>query len=140
MTIGVSDGISFLVGVAVGAAGQYFADKYTDRRRAQEQRSGERRRFAELQALMLGLLNEMTKDFAGPDVNFVREAVLLPNQRVIYNSDHPVFTYFEDQHPNLAGQFAILENHGLVSRIGSSNTARFRISEELASFLLTESK
>jgi hypothetical protein len=133
--LGISDGIAFLVGVGVGAAGQYFADKYTDKRRAQEGHSAARGRFQELVGKIPGLLREMAKDFAGADGDHVRDIAILPNRQVIFNASHPFFVYYEDEHTNLLGQFAIIENYGYVTRTGYNSTPKFRATEEFAGLL-----
>jgi len=136
--ITAATGLAFLIGVAVGAAGQYFADKYTDRRRFQEQSSADRKEFAQVEEQLTELFKEMRQDFLGPHGNLVRELVVLPLQGVIYNSDHQVFCYYADAHPNLRGQFAILENHGYVTEDLGHNVPVFRPSEQFVRMLLGE--
>src|SRR3990172_9336799 len=55
----VSHGIAFLVGTATGAAGAYFAEKFTDRRREKEGQRKEEERFLEVAAMMPDLVTEM---------------------------------------------------------------------------------
>lgn len=57
--IGASDGIAFLIGVAVGAAGQYLADKYTDRRRTQDESRNLARRFRDVSREIPKLIAEI---------------------------------------------------------------------------------
>lgn len=132
----VSTGVAFLVGVAVGAAGQYFADKYTDTRRAQEHRTDSVQRFQEVAATMPKLIEEMATDFQRGSADHVREFILLPSEGVTYNSGgHEVFSYYETQHANLSGQVVILENNGYVTDITSGNTPTFRASEDFVNHL-----
>ena len=134
--IGISDGISFLSGVALGAAGKYFADKYTDQRRKQEQTREESREFREVSLKMPKLIVEMAADVAGPTTPHVRDLVLMPSKGVTYNSDgQEVFLYYEEDHPNLRGQFAILENHGYVADVTSGNVPIYRATEEFIQHL-----
>jgi hypothetical protein len=47
----------------------------------------------------------------------------------------PEFRYFFEVHPNLQSQFQILENHGLVQSVYAKIVTRYRISEDLATYL-----
>ena len=134
--IGVSDGVAFLIGVAVGAAGQYFADKYTDQRRRQEQSHDEARRFREVARKVSKLIVEMAADATGPNAEHVRDLVLMPSKGAIYNSGgRNVFVYYEEDHPTLRGQFAILENSGYVVDVTPGNAPTFRPTEEFVQYL-----
>ena len=44
--------ITFVAGAFTGAAGKYLADKYTDKRRNQEQKVGERKTFSKVAGQM----------------------------------------------------------------------------------------
>src|SRR5205085_11626184 len=59
-----SHALTFLLGTATGAAGKYFADKYTDRRRQQETAAATKSEFAKLFDLMPDLLGEMQIDLS----------------------------------------------------------------------------
>ena len=132
--IGVSDGFSFLIGVGVGASGTYFADKYTDQRRRQDQNREENRRFREAAREMPTLIGEMAVDVRRANSEYVRNLVLLPSKAVSFNGDD-AFQYYEEEHPNLRGQFAILENHGYIVDVTSGNVPIFRASEEFVQHL-----
>ncbi len=129
--IDATDGIAFLLGVAVGAAGQYFADKYTDQRRKQDLDLESAQRFRDVVREIPKLIGEMAADAGGPNAQHIRDLVLLPSKNVHYSSGgQPAFAYYETEHRNLRGQFAILENNGYVVDVTPGNAPTFRASEE----------
>ena len=68
---------TFLGGVALGAAGTYFADKLTDKWRALEERRSEKRAFDELATKMRDLFREMKADLEDEKMLLVREFFVL---------------------------------------------------------------
>lgn len=102
--------ITFLIGVATGAAGDYFAAKYTDRRRDKENKNKTIENFNKAKDRMPDLIKEMKQDFSSHKDDSIREFVILPSKKVIFNSEQPRFCYFEDEHQNLKGEISILEN------------------------------
>jgi plasmid stabilization system protein ParE len=93
---------TLLGGVALGAAGMYYAEKYTDRRREKEAASATRKRFRDLAARMPRLMRDMRTDIMTEGFEFTRELVILPSHRVAYNSDERVFAYYTDEDPQPA--------------------------------------
>lgn len=122
--------VAFLIGTATGAAGGYFASRFTDIRRAKEARSASHRQFCEVKAMMPELITEMRDDFNKPELATIREFVVLPNRRAIFNSNQKRFVYFEDAHDDLCGKVAILENHGYIQDVTPGNTSIYRMTEE----------
>ena len=122
--------ISFLVGTATGAAGSYFATKYTDKRREKEGDKQLQNAFQKIKRIMPDLIKEMKVDFNNPGSISVREFAILPNKRVCFNSRQPRFIYYEEQHNDLKGKSAILENHNFVYDVTPGNTPIYRITEE----------
>lgn len=129
--IDATDLAAFLIGVATGAAGQYFADKYTDQRRRHDESQSSARLFRDVAQQMPKLIAEMAADVQGAQGTYVRNFVLLPSKTAHYSSGREqVFGYYETEHRNLRGQFAILENSGYVFDVTSGNAPTFRASEE----------
>lgn len=126
----INYGLTFLLGVATGAAGQYFADKYTDKRRRKEEAKLSKKVFKKVNNIMPELIQEMRSDFKDPESNSVREIVILPNKRVSFNSDRPRFRYYENEHENLMGKIATLENHGYLYDVTIGSAPIYRITEE----------
>jgi hypothetical protein len=128
--------ITFLIGAATGAVGNYFASKYTDRRRNKDDANKRVKSFNNAKNQMLDLIKEMKEDFSSHKNDAIRELVILPNKRVIFNGDQPRFSYFEDEHQNLKGKISVLENLGFVVDVTVSNAPIFRIKEELWDLVL----
>ena len=59
--------ISFLVGMALGASGQYFASKFTDQRRRQEAKRETQDRFKKAREAVPDLIAEMRDDLRKPE-------------------------------------------------------------------------
>lgn len=67
---------------------------------------------------------------------FIREFILKA-KGWCYNADpnNPVLAYHFEDHSHLQQKVRMLENHGFVRDITSTNVARFRMSEELVDYL-----
>ena len=123
--------ITFLIGTATGAAGNYFANKYTDQRRDKEAKKKEIDSIQKIIRIMPELIQEMKKDFNAPEYIAVRELVLLPNKKVAFNGGGiKRFIYYEDEHTDLRGKISILENYDFLTDITPGNAPIFRISEK----------
>ncbi len=128
--------ITFLGGALTGAAGKYLADKYTDKRRNQEQQKGRRTSFAEAAGQMPALIEEMQDDFSKPECKIIREFYILPNDRVLFNSGgEKCLFYYEDQHEDLTHKIRLLENYGFVYDITHTDTPKYRMNEDFVSFV-----
>jgi hypothetical protein len=131
--------LSFLLGTAVGAAGKYFADLFTDQRKRQEDRASQEALFRKTQNAMPALLAEMKADVQREREKHMRELVVLPNERVIFNSDRERFAYFESQHPGLRDKLATLVEAGYISVVREhQNAPIYRMSESFVERLLGE--
>lgn len=128
--------VTFLIGAATGAAGNYFASKYTDRRRDTENTKKAKDTFKKVKDQMPELISEMKADFTRHENSSIREFVILPSNKVIFNSQQPRFFYFETQHQNLKGKIAVLENHGYIIDVTVSNAPIYRITEKFLDFVL----
>ena len=129
-----SHAIAFLLGTATGAAGQYFADKYTDRRRRQESTSATKDEFAELVALMPDLLSEMQHDIAQPEHTTWREFFVIPKGAQLWPTANS-FYYEDDDSNNYLGKTRILEGRGYVRDITPGNAPMFRMTEEFVTLV-----
>lgn len=131
--------ITFLTGALTGATGKYLADKFTDQRRQKETSANAKNEFMKVANQMPDIISEMKKDFLNPDIANVRELVVLPNKRVIFNTNKKLLNYFEEEHNDLFGKMAVLENHGYISKDALKNVPTYRITEQFRMYVL-ESK
>lgn len=122
--------ITFLVGAFTGAAGKYLADKYTDKRRANEQHSDLHKSFINLAAQMPELINEIQEDLSNPEYSVIREIIILPNDLLAINIRGNYLSYSEDKHVNLMHKVKLLENKGFVCDVTNSNVPKYRMTED----------
>lgn len=133
--------IAFLIGIATGAAGQYFADKYSDRRRKKEAEKRTRQTFRDIADKMPALLKEMKDDLATDSMNLVREFFVLPSKGVsVGGSSKRRFTYFETEHEALREKLDLLAHAGFITDVSPGNTPIFRMEEFFVHFLQKEVK
>jgi hypothetical protein len=125
-----SHSAAFLLGTATGAAGQYFADRFTDQRRRQEARAEIKARWSKIIGAMPAFIEEMKKDLKSSPL--IREFIVLPNKHVSFGVGklQPRFRYYEDEHPQLRGQLAMLEHYGYIHDVTPGNTPIYRMTEE----------
>jgi hypothetical protein len=140
-----------LVGIFVGAAGKYYADKYTDQRKRQEGKSSLRNEFERCRKHMPELFDEMKTDLAANSLK--SEFVLLdvrlsyggfPDQPLAYymNGIRDAETYKDERatgtvHSHLLDKVKILENAGFVRDISRTSVPYFRMSDEFREMLRT---
>lgn len=134
MEIPLSSLITFLSGVAVGAAGQYFADKYTDQRRKQEAERAKSKLFRRVEAEMPSLIAEMKEDFSKSEHSSYREFVVTRRSLMV----RPIpacLGYYEEEHPRIRGFATVLENNGLIRAISEDEPKRYRFQEDFVEWL-----
>jgi hypothetical protein len=129
--------VTFLVGTAVGAAGKYYADKFTDQRKKKEQRAAATESFRKVLAAMPELLNEMKDDLTREKDKYIRELVVLPNERVIFNSDRDRFIYYENKHPGLHGKLVTLADAGYLVDVQYGSAPVYRFTEAFVDRLMS---
>jgi len=92
-------------------------------------------KFMKLENLMPDLVSEIRKDLANNPLS--REFVVL-KKSWSYSAKGYELVYYFDDHPDLENKLLILENYGLIRDITYTNTKRYIITEELASYLTRE--
>jgi hypothetical protein len=127
---------TFLAGVFIGAAGEYFALKYTDRRRAKEYTADSRKQFCNVASKMSELIKEIQVDLRKPGYSMVREFFILPGKGVVLNAPGKHLEYYEDEHEDLPHKVTLLENHSYVTDVTCTNVPKYRMSEEFVDLLL----
>lgn len=131
----VSHLATFVGGAAVGSAGQYLADRFTDQRREQKKVSDEKKRFAKLNGLMPQLFEEMAKDLRDDQSATIREFVVSANRNISFNGSKPRFMYFESDHRSLKNQVSLLADAGYVQDVSVGNAPIFRMRENFVLLL-----
>ncbi|ELA7005587.1 hypothetical protein RA807_002872 [Vibrio parahaemolyticus] len=131
--------VGFLVGTATGAAGTYFGNKYTDQRKAKEQKKEIKSFFKSIWNKHEPLLKEMEQDLKNPDFKFHREFFLL-SRSWSFNHAGKFLAYYLEEHEELEQQLKILESHDLIIDVTEygKNVKKYQFSEHLAEHLLSK--
>lgn len=130
--------LTFLLGTAIGAAGQYFATKSTDKRRKKEAASERRATFKHLQEKMPKLIEEMKADISTEGQEYTRIFFLVTSKTVAFNCHEKHFRYFINEIDGLHGMVSILESHGFVVDETTTRTPKYRMTEEFVELLLKQ--
>src|SRR5690554_3159160 len=128
--------IGFLVGTATGAAGQYFADKYTDQRREKKLAKEQARLWQDIERRFPAVITEMRSDFSPQENRHVRVFFVKESNTVLGFVSEPCFEYHTDKHPDLRAAVALLEQHGFITDITPGNCLMYRVHEKLVDALL----
>jgi hypothetical protein len=120
---------TFLRGAAVGAAGTYMADRFTDRRSAKEAEDAAGALFRRFFNQMPELFAEFRKDLGENSALMLRAFVILPSERSKFKHDKPRIEVYETKHPTVKNLIGVLVSEGLVEVVRSSDTPIYRLTE-----------
>ena len=126
----------FLVGAATGAAGQYFADKYTDQRREKKLAREQARLWQDIEQRFPAVIADMRSDFSPQENRHVRVFFVKESNTMLGFVSEPCFEYHTDKHPDLRAAVALLEQHGFITDITPGNCPMYRVHEKLVDALL----
>ena len=128
--IGAMDWLTGLSGFALGFLTKALADWVADWRHDRKERTSAAKQFARVEAAMPALLNEMRADLGGSSL--VRDFVILPSKHNVFKYPTAHFVYYEEEHLDLGGKLAMLENSGYIEAQGESI---YRMAEEFVQLL-----
>ena len=123
--------IGFLVGVATSAAGQYFAEKYTDQRREKQRISDEVRLWQDIEQRFPAVISDMRRNFSCQENQHVRVFFVKKSSTSLGLVSEPCFEYHTDKHPNLRVAILHLEQHGFITDITIGNCPKYRMNGKL---------
>ena len=127
---------TFLGGVALGAAGMYFSDKFSDQRRELEKQRAEKRAFDELARKMPDLLKEMKADLANEKMDLVREFFVLSSPGAALGWAEKHFRYDLSRFEGLAEKIKVLEHEGFILDVSESrNVPKYWLQEHFVTLL-----
>jgi len=127
--------ISFLLGTATGAAGMYYAEKFTDQRRKSEAKKKRKQEFLNIKKQMPELIKEFKNDLSKKDNKLIREFFVLKRGTVLGGSEKSRFVYYEEDHKNLRCQIDILENYNFLIDQTYGNAPLYRMTEEFVQLI-----
>jgi hypothetical protein len=132
----VSTLVGFLIGTATGAAGTYFADNYTDKRREQELSRVTSRIQRDTEQRFPNVATARRSDFSQSENRHIRAFFIKRSSASMGKASEPCFECHPDKHPGSRAAVLHLEQHGFVSDISSGNTPMYRVHEKLVDALL----
>ena len=131
----MSPWLSHLITALTAAATGYFGAKCTDRRRKSESAKEAIAQFRRSREQMPKLIAEMKADLEGNQT--VREVFVAPSRRIGINTGGKTrLVYYADEHEDLDGKIAILENNGYLIDLTSGNLPTYRMTEEFVDLVL----
>jgi hypothetical protein len=125
----------FLGGTAIGAAGQYFGDRFTDQRRKSEAEAKAKKQLNEVVTQMPAFIAEVRADLAARPELAIREFVVLSTPGVTFNHDRARFEYFESDHIAIHNFVSALVEAGYVEIIRPTGTPIYRFRESFVARL-----
>ena len=128
----------FLLGTAIGAAGGYYATKYTDVRRRKEEKKEKIKRYKKLKKNMIELFKEFYTDFHNEEYKLVRKFVV-SNGNFAIKFAH--FRYLSSKDKSIFDKFDLLENYNFIEiekREGNYNLGKFN--EEFIEMIQNDKK
>jgi len=129
--------VGFLIGTATGAAGSYFATKFTEQRHVKEAHSGFTNKLRELEAQMPDLFSEFRADFNDSANSLKREFYVLDKGNML-NVKGSYLVYYHDDHHNLKDMLTILESEGLIWETTISNTDKYEFHSDFIKYVKGE--
>ena len=130
----MTHGIAFLIGTATGAAGAYFADKFTDQRREKEAKNKEFKSFQKIKTQMADLMAEIKTDLSTPKCEMFRDCFVIKKGTKIWASEGS-FVYEDDGENNYFSKMKILETSGYIYDITPRNAQMYRFTEEFVELI-----
>lgn len=126
--------VGFLVGAFTGAAGQYLAAKYTDKRRDKEAASAQRAQWSEVEKRFPAIIAEMKDDARNSELQSVRE-FFVKSSRTTINRREPYFEYHTDVHSDIGAAVRYLEELGYIEDITPDKCPMYRMREHFVDLL-----
>jgi len=132
----ISTAIGFLVGTATGAAGTYFADKYTDIRREKKAIKDQKKLWKDIERRFTEVISEMRSDITSEQGRYVRTFFVKTSTSTIGFVSEPCFEYHTDKLPSLRAAVVHLEETGFIKDITPGNCPMYRIQEKMIDHLI----
>lgn len=104
----------FLFGTGVGAAGTYYAELFTDRRRSKEAKAEAKRKFREAQERMPKLIGAMKEATENPFFAVNREFTAIRDKRACIGYKPPGLYYYGNDYPGLIDMAHTLVDYGFI--------------------------
>lgn len=125
----------FLIGTATGAAGTYFADKYTDQRRDKQRAKDERAVWQDIERRFPAVIAEMREDFSAGVNRNVRAFFVMQKGEWLNDTSEECFEYHTDTHADLLVAVNHLLFCGFISELKRGSCPKYRMHEHFVDLL-----
>jgi len=122
--------VGFVVGAITVAAGHYFGEKYTDKRRTNEFSTSLDKEWKDIEKRFPEIIAEMKVFAKDAKYSHIRN-FFLHSSKTSVNSPNPAFSFYTDVFPDIFALTAHLEDLGYIVDITPGNTPMFRMKENL---------
>ena len=116
---------SVLTSGLTGAICAYYATKYTDKRRAKELKSSEKKRFLEIKKMMPELMDIIKKSIKEDGISSAIPFFLLPSKSVVSGYVGVYYGLYENEINGLVEKFHILDTQGYVINVTENTTPKY---------------
>lgn len=132
--------VGFLVGAATGAAGNYFADKYTDVRRDKKLAKEQGKLWRDIETRFPAVIADMRQAFTSPEGKNIRAFFVKDSKTMIGFLSEPCFEFHTDEHPDLNAAVLHLARNEFITDITPGNCPMYRVHEKLIDWLARPNK
>jgi hypothetical protein len=123
--------IGFLVGVAIGAAGNYFAHKYIGTRHGQQLAEKQAELWQDIEGRFPAVIAEMRKAFTSPEGKNVRAFFVKESRTMIGFMSEPYLEFHTDKLSDLQPAVLHLARYEFITDITPGSCPMYRVHEEL---------
>lgn len=132
--------LTIFLKIPIGVVQKYFADKYTDKRRAKESAEEQKKLWKEIENRFPDPISEMRLAFSDSKNKNIRLVSLIESGNILTGKPETSIGFYTDKIPEFRPAFLFLEKHGFLSKINDTNIPMFKVDELLVDRLTTSSK
>jgi len=127
--------IGFLVGTATGAAGSYFATKFTENRQAKESKSKYIGKLKEIETQIPIFFKEVREDYQDPSNFLKREFYILNSRNNIIQGRGEFLVYYHESHKDLTDILKLLESERIIWETTETNAIKYQFSNDFIKYI-----
>ena len=125
------------MGTATGAAGSYYATKYTEKRQRKEAKAAFVETLTDIERQAPKFFDEVREDYQNPENVLKREFYVLKKGTHL-NAKGTFLVYYRDDHPNINDILKFLESEGMVWETTQTNATKYQFSNEFIKYIRNE--
>lgn len=129
--------MGFLLGTATGAAGSYFATKYTEQRQRKEKKMEFAQRIKKIEKKASLFFNEIREDYRKPE-NIVKREFYVLSKGASLSINGTYLVYYRDDHSNIDDVLTLMESEGVVWETTETNAIKYQFSNDFVEYIRNE--